>query len=114
MPTGAPNAWSLIQRARASFDPQRSGDFVVLFKSGVSMVAKPEAGDVATHGSPWDYDRRVPILFWRAGMAPSNRQEAVDTTDIMPTLAAMIGIPVDTNSIDGRCLGIQGVACPGR
>ena len=24
---------------------------------------------VATHGSPWDYDRRVPILFWRPGMA---------------------------------------------
>jgi arylsulfatase A-like enzyme len=113
VPTGAPSTWSLIQRARASFDAERSGDLVVLFKSGVSLLAKPEAGDVATHGSPWDYDRRVPILFWRAGMAPSNREEAVDTTDIMPTLAAMIGIPVDSAAIDGKCLnGVSGIACP--
>ncbi len=65
VPTGSPDKWSLLQRARASFDPQRSGDLVVLLKKGVSLVAKPHEGDVATHGSPWDYDRRVPILFWR-------------------------------------------------
>ena len=41
---------------------------------------------VATHGSPWDYDRRVPILFWRPAMAAAARDEAVETVDIMPTL----------------------------
>ena len=113
VPTGSPDKWTLLQRARASFDAGRSGDFVVLLKKGISLLSKPSQGDVATHGSPWDYDRRVPILFWRAGMAPQNRDEAVDTADIMPTLAAMIGIPVDPRSIDGRCLaGISGIACP--
>ena len=113
VPTGSPDRWTLLQRARASFDPQRSGDFVVLLKKGVSLLPKPGKGDVATHGSPWDYDRRVPILFWRAGMEPQTREEAVDTADIMPTIAAMIGIPVDAGSIDGRCLaGISGISCP--
>jgi len=28
----------------------------------------------------------------------------VETTDIMPTLAAMIGLPVAPGSIDGHCL----------
>jgi predicted AlkP superfamily pyrophosphatase or phosphodiesterase len=115
LPTGSPDKWTLIQRARASFDPDRSGDLVVVLKKGVSLLPKPDKGDVATHGSPWDYDRKVPILFWRAGMAPQNREEAVDTTDIMPTIAAMIGVPVDRASIDGRCLaGIGAIACPAR
>jgi predicted AlkP superfamily pyrophosphatase or phosphodiesterase len=113
LPTGSPDNWTLIQRARASFDAQRSGDLIVLMKKGVSLLSKPGVGDVATHGSPWDYDRRVPILFWRPGMAPQTREEAVDTSNIMPTVAAMIGIPVDTSTIDGRCLaGISGIACP--
>ena len=70
---------------------------------------------VATHGSPWDYDRRVPILFWRPGMAAADRNEAIETVDIMPTLGAMLGLRVDPASIDGKCLaGVQGVACPSR
>ncbi|MGN6155261.1 MAG: alkaline phosphatase family protein, partial [Sphingomicrobium sp.] len=113
LPTAAPDKWTLLQRARASFDAQRSGDLVVLMKKGVSLVSKPGVGDVATHGSPWDYDRRVPILFWRPGMAPQDRADAVDTSNIMPTIAAMITIPVDLGTIDGRCLtGINGIACP--
>jgi hypothetical protein len=113
VPSGSPDQWSLIQRARASFDPQRSGDLVVLLKKGVPLLAEPEKGSVVTHGSPWDYDRRVPILFWRSGMAPSDREDAVDTIDIMPTIAAMIGFPVAPGSIDGHCLtGIDGIACP--
>jgi arylsulfatase A-like enzyme len=113
LPTGSPDKWTLLQRARASFDAQRSGDLVVLMKKGVSLLSKAREGDVATHGSPWDYDRRVPILFWRPGMAPQNRDEAIDTSNIMPTIAAMIGVPVDPGSIDGRCLaGISGIACP--
>ncbi len=113
LPTDSPARWTLLQRARASFDATRSGDFIVLLKKGVSLLSKPDKGDVATHGSPWDYDRRVPILFWRAGMAPQNREEAIDTTAIMPTIAAMIGVLVDRASIDGRCLGgISEIACP--
>jgi hypothetical protein len=33
----------------------------------------------------------------------------------MPTLAAMLGVPLDASTIDGKCLnGIQGIACPRR
>jgi predicted AlkP superfamily pyrophosphatase or phosphodiesterase len=113
LPTGTPDKWTLIQRARASFDSKRSGDLVVLLKKGVSLLSKPGKGDVATHGSPWDYDRRVPILFWRPGMAPQDREEAVDTSNIMPTIAAMMGIPVGSGAIDGRCIaGIGAIVCP--
>jgi len=71
-------------------------------------------GYVATHGSPWDYDRRVPILFWRPGIAPVTRNEAISTVDILPTLQAMLALK-PTPGIDGHCLtGISGIACPPR
>ena len=113
-PTGSPDQWSLIERARASFDDERSGDFVVLLKRDIMPIAHPSQTYVSTHGSPWDNDRRVPILFWRKGMAAANRNESIETADIMPTLAASIGLPVDLSKIDGECVTIEGIACPTR
>jgi arylsulfatase A-like enzyme len=114
MPSGSPDRWTLLDRARASFDPDRSGDFLVLLRQHITPIPDTTRY-VATHGSPWDYDRRVPILFWRAAMPAANRNDSIETVDIMPTLAAMLGVRVDPASIDGECLtGIQGVACPPR
>lgn len=113
-PVSSPDKWSLIERARASFDAERSGDFVVLLKRDITPIPNTTIY-IATHGSAWDYDRRVPILFWRRDMASSDRAEAIETVDIMPTLAAAIGLPVDQGSIDGKCLtGLQQISCPTR
>ena len=114
-PSGPPEYWSLLQKARASFDPQRSGDFLVLLKPQVTPIADPMGGSVATHGSPWNHDRRVPILFWRKGMASFEQPMGVETVDILPTLAATIGLPVSKSEIDGRCLDLAagpGDSCP--
>jgi hypothetical protein len=112
VPTGAPTAWTLKQRVRASFYRPRSGDFVVLLKKDVTPI--PDTSRyVATHGSPWDYDRRVPVLFWRRGIAAAPSDAVVETTDIMPTLAAWLGLPIAAGSIDGHCLASV-AACPRR
>jgi hypothetical protein len=112
MPSGNPVTWSLIQRVRASFDAERSGDLYVVLKPHITPIADTTRY-VATHGSPWDYDRRVPILFWRSGTTASARNDPADTVDIMPTLSAMIGLPVAAGSIDGHCLsGVPGASCP--
>jgi hypothetical protein len=106
-PSGPPDTWSLIQRAKASFDPERSGDFVVLLKPRVTPIFDTGRGYVSTHGSPWDYDRKVPILFWRKGIRNFEQSLAVETADILPTLGALIGVPIPTGSIDGRCLDLD-------
>lgn len=114
MPSGDPVSWTLIQRARASFDPERSGDMIIVLKSHIMPIVDTSRY-VATHGSPWDYDRRVPIAFWRKGMPPSRHEEPVETADIMPTVAAMLGLPLAPPTIDGKCLaGIPNVTCPRR
>jgi len=114
IPTESPDKWTTAQKIRASFDAQRSGDLYVVLKKYVSPITKPSEGYVATHGSVWDYDRRVPILIWRKGMRPSDRQDHISTVSILPTIAAEIGLALPAQ-LDGRCLnGVEGVACPVR
>lgn len=102
----SPDVWTLMDKLRASYNPQRSGDFVVVLKPRVTPIAESGMGYVATHGSVWDYDRRVPMLFWRKGLTGFEQPNAVMTVDILPTLASLIGVPVDANKIDGRCLDL--------
>ncbi|NJC06014.1 putative AlkP superfamily pyrophosphatase or phosphodiesterase [Sphingomonas kaistensis] len=103
IPSGDPSRWGLLQRVRASFDPARSGDFYVVLKQGVSTVARPGPGYVASHGTVWDYDRRVPILFMAPGVRPATPAAAADTVDILPTVASWIGLKLAPGSVDGVC-----------
>lgn len=105
-PSGPPEDWSLIQRVRANFDPERSGDFYVALKRYVTPIPNTSFGYVATHGSPWGYDRRVPILFWWPGVAAYEQPNGIETADIMPTLASLIGLQVPKDEIDGRCVDL--------
>lgn len=100
------DVWTLMDKLRASWHPQRSGDFIIALKPRVTPIPEPTVGYAATHGSVWDYDRRVPILFWRKGLAGFEQPNAVMTVDILPTLAALIGLPLDKSRMDGRCLDL--------
>ena len=108
LPTGSPADWSLKDRARASFDMQRSGDVVMLLDRAVVPIPVARDGYVATHGSPWDYDRRVPMLFWRRGMLGFEQPAPVETVDIAPTLAALLKLNTTDGDFDGRCLDLDG------
>jgi len=110
--TTTPDKWSLIERVRASFDPKRSGDLWVVLKEDISPYPSTPAL-AATHGTPWDHDRRVPIVFWRAHMPSSARNDPIETIDMMPTIGAILGVPIAPGSVDGKCLNdVPGVACP--
>ena len=109
MPSPRPpvDDWSLAQKARASFDPARSGDLIVFLKPRIIPISTPAVNYTATHGSPWDYDRRVPMLFWYPGAVAHEEPLSVETVDILPTLAALIGLEVPPAEIDGRCLDLD-------
>jgi alkaline phosphatase len=106
MPTGSPDEWTLAERFRASFDPQRSGDLLVALKPHITPIADARFS-VATHGSPWNYDRRVPILFYRPGATGFEHPLPIETVDIMPTLAALIGFSIPAVEIDGHCIDLD-------
>jgi predicted AlkP superfamily pyrophosphatase or phosphodiesterase len=105
-----PETWSIAERVRASYDMENGGDLYVALKPYVTPVFDPTKGTVATHGSVWDYDRRVPILFWRVGMARFEQPLPVMTVDIAPSLAPIIKIQVPPGEMDGRCLDLDASA----
>ena len=99
-----PREESIRYRLKYSAAPGRSGDVLFAFKSLVSLSGPPD-GDPAQHGTPYDYDRRVPLIFW--GPWKAERQtHPVSTVDIAPTLANEFGIK-PSEPLDGVVLHLQ-------
>jgi hypothetical protein len=75
------------------FDPERSGDAVFIPRYGFMTHWDPARGSM--HGSLYDYDTHVPLLFW----GPQFRARTVtsDSTpyDLAPTLATLLGIELE-------------------
>ena len=62
-------------------------------------------GNVASHGSPYDYDSQVPLIFYGAGISAGVHSEFVRTVDIAPTLAALVGVKIGER-LDGVALSV--------
>ena len=85
-------------RVLRSFHPRRSGD--------LEIVLDPfwiRGGSGATHGSPYNYDTHIPLVFMGAGIRPGRQYRAVALNDAAPTLAALLDIEVPSGSV-GRIL----------
>jgi predicted AlkP superfamily pyrophosphatase or phosphodiesterase len=79
------------------FHPARYG-IAVQFKPGVTFQYAR-----AVHGSPYAYDRLVPVLFYGAGVPHRIEAKGGRTVDVAPTLAALGGIRTPPG-LDGRTL----------
>lgn len=88
-------------RLKFSAAPGRSADILFAFNPLVERDGPPKH-DPAQHGTPWDYDRRVPIIFWGLGRA-ERRTAPASTVDIAPTLAKALGIKPE-QALDGVAL----------
>jgi hypothetical protein len=108
-PGKSPADLTLAERMNESYDPERSPQIFVVF-SKFTTLGWPSGSStyIAGHGSPWDYDRQVPILFWWKGAPSETLPTPAETVDIAPTLANVIGVP--TPPVDGHCLP-QVAAC---
>ena len=77
---------------------------------GVYMRRQPNilswGGNATTHGSPYYYDRHVPIIFMGAGVSAGLSSERVATIDVAPTLARITNIPTP-DDLDGRVLDVR-------
>jgi predicted AlkP superfamily pyrophosphatase or phosphodiesterase len=87
-------------RAELSFYPARSGNIYY----ELSPYLLPEAQTVGTtHGSPWEYDTHVPLLWLAAGIRPGRYPDNVSVSDLAPTLSALLGIAAPSGT-QGRVL----------
>jgi hypothetical protein len=106
--SGGPAADSFVVLARNSYHPERwTGGFgsegsgvVVRFQEAFYPGSDPRG---TGHGSPYHYDRWVPLIFMGSGVAPGVSGTPARTIDIAPTLAQLSGIPTPPD-LDGRPL----------
>ncbi len=99
-----PEELSVRQRLRLSAVAGRSPDIMRAYQPGLTGSGRIGAA-ISSHGSPWDYDRRVPIIFWWPGANGQERFLPMRTIDIAPTLAHLIGVQ-PTDAVDGRCMDL--------
>lgn len=74
---------------RLSFNRERSPD--VMFSARPYVVDRPVTG--TNHGTPYDYDAHIPMVWYGAGITPRVSLERVGTDAIAPTLAKLLGVP---------------------
>lgn len=85
---------------RRSSYPDRGHHIKMRFKEHY-LTGYPSSG--TTHGSPYDYDQHVPILFFGGKVPAQKIDRKVATVDFAPTLARLIGLqPKD--KMDGEIL----------
>ncbi|HQN56481.1 MAG TPA: alkaline phosphatase family protein [Saprospiraceae bacterium] len=77
-----------INKIKNGINPKRSGDIFVMLEPG--WLGSGKKG--TTHGSLYEYDSHVPLIFYGWKLRPREVVTPVNITDIAPTLAAMLHI----------------------
>src|SRR5262245_14326760 len=95
---------NMVEMFARSYVPGRSGQIFLVVEKGNFFLARPDDVYRFMHGSPWEYDVDIPILFYgepfvRKGTYPG----AVKPQDVAPTIATIIGLPPPT-TMNGRVL----------
>ncbi len=77
--------------------PYRAGDVYIVQPPYQSNGSKKDKR--VTHGSPWQYDSYVPLLFVHPNFKAQVISRPVQTTDIAPTLAAILMIKQPSGAV---------------
>lgn len=78
------------------FNGERGADMILIAKP---FVIPTYGSGGTTHGSPFNYDTHVPMLFFGTGVKPGRYDDEVYITDIAPTLAAILRIEAPSSCI---------------
>ena len=72
-----------------SFYPRRSGDILYCLQPNYYELTE---GRVTISGSPYNYDRHIPLIFYGAGIESKVIDRKISTIDIATTTAYLLGI----------------------
>jgi hypothetical protein len=89
----------LASLAAANYMPQRSGDVHVVFNSQAFIADFDGLTVAATHGSPWHYDRHVPVVFAGSNVKAARINRAITPYDVAVTLASRLRIEAPSGAV---------------
>ncbi|MGK2960551.1 MAG: hypothetical protein ACSLFK_00245, partial [Gemmatimonadaceae bacterium] len=87
---------AIARRWRHQFGPETNVELVATLTPGSLWTSLL----VASHGSPYDADSHVPVIFLGPGFKPGRYDSFVRTVDIAPTLARVLKVE-PSEKIDG-------------
>ncbi len=93
----------LARLFRNSFDSERSGD-LLLQMYPTCLLSSYDMG--TSHGTPYLYDRAVPLIFAGPGIDAGSIRSRAATVDLAPTLASYLGID-PPKDLDGVVLPLR-------
>ncbi len=76
------------QLIQNGFNQKRSGDVIYVLDTAVISYSKTGS----THGSAFEYDTHVPLLFFGKGIKHGETFKKTEITDIAPTMSALLNI----------------------
>lgn len=83
---------SLVQKGH---NQKRSGDVIYVYDPGYISYSKTGS----THGSSYQYDTHVPLLFYGKGIKKGSTFQKTEITDIAPTMSALLDINAPNGAI---------------
>jgi predicted AlkP superfamily pyrophosphatase or phosphodiesterase len=84
-------------KVQIGFYPERCGDVVYILKANWN---EKYATYVANHGSPYDFDTHIPLIWFGAGISKGSTYKPLNITDIAPTISVLLHI-----KNPGSCIG---------
>ena len=85
---------------RNSFTEGKSADLLIQFQRDCILMASKSG---TTHGSVYDYDRNIPVIFYGWGVQAGQIKGEAHSVDIAPTLAQHLNIKMPAE-LDGKPL----------
>src|SRR5690606_31181521 len=76
---------ALLQKG---YNQKRSGDVLIVYRT--AFISSGKTG--STHGSGYDYDTHVPLLFFGKGIKHGETLQKTGISDIAPTMSALLNI----------------------
>ncbi|MBK9374549.1 MAG: hypothetical protein IPN03_12680 [Holophagales bacterium] len=78
-----------VRFAMNDYDPVRSGEAILIPRRGV--IVYPDARG-STHGSQYEYDTNVPLVFWGGGVKAGVSDAERTPYDFAPTVGRLLGV----------------------
>lgn len=90
---------SFNRRLKNMIHPLLSPDVILVLRE--NYTSRFPLG--STHGTPYDYDTHVPLVFSHLNTHPARINRSVATVDIAPTIARLVGAKIP-QEVDGNVL----------
>lgn len=78
-----------VRFAINDYDPVRSGEALLIPRRGVILYPDPRG---STHGSQYEYDTHVPLIFWGGGVKTGVSDAERAPYDLAPTIGKLLGV----------------------